>query len=650
MGMSLETAHPDCFDSLLLCHCASDPGKPVPVSGTAPNGRQGEPTMIRHSLGRLLLTTALSAGLLTLLPAREAAACGGFFCSQAQPVNQAAERIVFAQNDDDTVTAVIQILYEGPSEKFSWLLPIASVPDPESDEIAVSSDVAFQRLQSATNPQYTLTTRVEGTCKSAPVLEAGSDGANFSATSGGTGTTGGGVPNDGGVNVEASGVVGSFEWTVISFDPDLDDPADAAVTWLEANDFDVTQQGVDLIGPYLEDGLYLLALKLVKGADTGSIRPIVLTYDAGEPAIPIKLTAVAANNDMGVMTWLLGESRAVPQNYLSLELNEAQINWFNAAQNYNDVVTSAADESGGQGFVTEFAGQSDLLSNTIWSQYDEQAWANISDRVYMSFSELFDYTYSMYGGWDGFWDAVKDTVTLPDGVSFEDFKICPYCYDTSGLEFSGAAYLDGLEKNVIEPVRMLQDLFDSRPYATRLYTTMSAADMTVDPSFTFNADLDGISNIHTAERVIECNPGIYEFEAPWRIELPQGGVIRGTAEQANARSWPAEVSDQPANLKIRQLSRSGQGQLVTDNSDVVDEALDDYNSSLDLPKPSGSSSGSGGSSSADGGNAAESKSAGGGGGCAITPAAVGHGLWLGFGLLGLSLIARRHRRAGGRAG
>src|SRR3954464_1015438 len=89
------------------------------------------------------------------LPAT-ASACGGFFCSQAQPVNQAAERIIFADNGDGTITAIIQILYDGPSESFSWLLPIASVP--EGDELGVASDIAFTRLQAATNPQFNLNT------------------------------------------------------------------------------------------------------------------------------------------------------------------------------------------------------------------------------------------------------------------------------------------------------------------------------------------------------------------------------------------------------------------------------------------------------------------------------------------------------------
>jgi hypothetical protein len=53
----------------------------------------------------------------------------------------------------------------------------------------------------------------------------------------------------------------------------------------------------------------------VKGATSGSIRPIVLTYEATRPMIPIKLTAVAANDDMGVLTWVLSEAQAVPKNY-----------------------------------------------------------------------------------------------------------------------------------------------------------------------------------------------------------------------------------------------------------------------------------------------------------------------------------------------
>ena len=89
---------------------------------------------------------ATLATALTLTP-NHADACGGFFCDSAQPVNQQAERIIFHQGEDGSVTAVIQIQYQGEAEEFAWMLPVAGTPD-----VAVSSNAAFTRLQNASNP------------------------------------------------------------------------------------------------------------------------------------------------------------------------------------------------------------------------------------------------------------------------------------------------------------------------------------------------------------------------------------------------------------------------------------------------------------------------------------------------------------------
>jgi hypothetical protein len=520
----------------------------------------------------------LLAGGALLTQAFQAGACGGFFCSQSQPVNQAAERIIFADNGDGTVTAVIQILYEGPSESFSWLLPISSVPD--GDEIAVASDLAFQRLQQATNPQYNLTTRVEGQCRadvstpnspSQPGALNPAEGDNDSPLPGG------------GVVVAASGIVGAFEWTVLELDPALEEPADAAINWLGENGYDVTPGSDALIGPYLEEGMYLLALRLTKGSSSGSIRPIVLTYDASLPMIPIKLTAVAANDDMGVMTWVSASSRSVPFNYNALELNEARINWFNASSNYESVVREAADEGGGQGFVTEFAGSSASLQGVVWPDFEEQQWQTFRTGLYSSFGEIFTESYYQYSGYDGFWDAVRSSVTLPEGVTFEDFQLCPTCY--SEIELAPSVYIQALEDNVIEPMRDVQELLDRQPYLTRFYSTLSAAEMTVDPVFAYNADLPEVSNIHSAERVIECNPRISQGQAPWRIELPQGGVIRGGPNDVG--TWPDAVSAQPANFRVLKLATAGLGQVLQDNGSAISAGLDAYNDGrpTDSPDP-----------------------------------------------------------------
>jgi RNAse (barnase) inhibitor barstar len=524
---------------------------------------------------RSILRTAFIGGAaycLTSFAPSEASACGGFFCNQSQPVNQAAEGIIFADNGDGTVTAVIEIQYQGPSTSFSWLLPISSV---SIADIGVASELALQRLQRATNPLYTLNTKVEGTCKqdsqrnSTPSVGGSTSAPGSNQSSGDNGT---------GVTVAASGSVGPYDIKVIKFDASLAEPADAAVSWLTMNGYDVPDGAAKLLGPYLQSGLELLALKLTKGADVGSIRPIVLTYPGTQASIPIKLTAVAANPDMGVLTWVLGPSRAVPENYLSLELNEARLNWFNASSNYNAVTIEAANDADGHGFVTEFAGPSTKLKGLVWTPEDDANWSSFKGALYQSFSDFFSQAYARYGQYDGFWDATQASVTLPANVQFEDFKLCPNCYANQIQIGSLSVYLDELQKSVIEPMKLVQNLVDAHPEITRMYTTLSADEMTLDPLFTFNSTLPEVSNLHTADRVIECNAGVSQFEAPWRIELPQGGVVRGTSAQVG--SWPSDLSSLPSNQRVLQAAQTGAGKVIEDNTSVTALALTSYNAQV----------------------------------------------------------------------
>ncbi len=535
-----------------------------------------------RTVGKVLAPCLLA--LAPFLATSPAAACGGFFCSQAQPVNQAAERIIFADNGDGTITAVIQILYEGPSENFSWLLPISTVP--EGDQLGVASDMAFSRLQNATNPQFNLTTTVEGRCKE----RSGARDDSLAIPTGSPAVIPGNasVNGESEVNVEASGVVGAFEYSVISVDATITDPSAPALEWLTQNGYDVTPGAAALVGPYLADGMYLLALRLTKGADTGSIRPIKVTYAAEAPMIPIKLTAVAANADMGVMTWALSSARAVPFNYNALELNEARINWFNASGNYDQVVTEAADDAGGQGFVTEFAGPSSQLDEVVWQSFEEQQWAAIRGRSYAGREDLLSTLYGNYQGWSGFRDAMRRSITLPDTVGFDDFELCPSCYADS-VTFAPSALLAAIEEDVIEPLRSVQQLIDRSPYTTRLYSTLSAAEMTVDPLFVFNPDLPDVDNLHQANRVIECSSGVYFEEAPWRIDFPQGSSIRGTAQ--NVGQWPSAVSEQPPNLRVLTLATSGEGAVVADNSELINSMLADYNDGIPTSRELGDSGG-----------------------------------------------------------
>ena len=176
----------------------------------------------------------------------------------------------------------------------------------------------------------------------------------------------------------------------------------------------------------------------------------------------------------------------MPQNYVALELNEARINWFNAASNYNDVVTAAADEGTGQGFVTEFAGKSTALANVVWSAADEGQWQAARNGVYGGFDQIFQSIYNQWGQWDGFWDAIQAAVTLPANVKFADFRSCPNCY-SARIQFAPSVLWDAIEKSVIKPVRDVQSSWPQRVRDATLHDHVGQGD-------------DGRSAVHFQQR------------------------------------------------------------------------------------------------------------------------------------------------------
>ncbi|MCA9615124.1 MAG: DUF2330 domain-containing protein [Polyangiales bacterium] len=511
-----------------------------------------------------LLAGALAGGV--ALHARPAHACGGFFCDNSQPVNQAAERIIFTHNGDGTVTSVVQVLYQGPSERFAWVLPVPGRP-----EVGVSSNLAFSRLQQGTNPSYRINTTVEGQCREDFESDFGSGPRSpgmFADAAVAFADGGSSAPP---VTVVDSGSVGPYDYATIALDPELEDPAEVAVQWLTDNGYDVTDLGRDRLGPYLAAGMNLIAFRLTKGADDGAIRPIVLTYTGTRPMIPIRPTAVAAEDDMGVMVWVLGAHRAIPTNYRHLVLNEALLNWFSPGINYNDVVTEAANEAGGQGFVTEDARPSSELPEVFFDfeEYRPADWSESSNL------ELVRNLLSRYSGWDGAAELLTRYVAPPEGISPEQFASCPFCYIDEALvaDLDREGFLADLEDEVVAPMRDTQTLLRSRPFSTRFYTTMSAAEMTVDPEFDLNPDMGRYSNQHVAERVIECRRDVYQFEAPWRTTLPDGQVVRG-----RGNTWPFDLSSaMPAVRVIAQADTDGEPEEVMDNSAAISAVIGAHN-------------------------------------------------------------------------
>jgi hypothetical protein len=211
------------------------------------------------------------------------------------------------------------------------------VPVPGVPTLGASfPQLAFQALDAATAPRYT-----KNSCYG--------QGLNF----GGAPTASAPSANDGrGVTVLAQQVVGPYQTTTLT-----GDSAGDVVKWLQDNGYRITDKMIPTLQPYLADGMNFVALRLTPDAVVTDISPLTMTYAGNQPMIPIKLTAIAAQPEMGIVAWVLGNQRYAPDNYVDLKIPDRliQFNEYGYQNNYLTVVSRLADTVGGEAFVTEYA-------------------------------------------------------------------------------------------------------------------------------------------------------------------------------------------------------------------------------------------------------------------------------------------------------
>ncbi len=280
---------------------------------------------------------AVAAALAAFAPAA-ASACGGFFCS-AQPVDQQAERILFVDHGDGTITSYVEIAYQGEPEGFAWVVPVPSVP-----ELDTWYGRAFNGLDLATQPQF----QVPWGC----FAEADAGGAAGGAPPG--------ARDD--VDVLAQERVGPFDTVTIQ----SQDPR-ALVEWLRANGYRILPAMEPFVALYTAEGMKFLAMKLAPGEDTDSIEPIKMTYAGMAPAVPLRLTSVAAQLEMGVKIWILSDRRYGLVNGENLLIDDADLRFdpWTWTTNYVPLVARMVDDADGKAFVTELAGPTAELAQTV---------------------------------------------------------------------------------------------------------------------------------------------------------------------------------------------------------------------------------------------------------------------------------------------
>jgi hypothetical protein len=427
--------------------------------------------------------------LLFLLPTT-AIACGGFFCQLSAPVIQSGEAIVFGVKGNN-VTMHVQIQYEGPSEGFSWVLPLPFQP-----KVSVGSEQLFSAL-STTLPQFVLEIQQEPTetC-TAEDLEPDSlcmavaDSSMLPP-----------AQAPGGATVLEEGSIGPFDFVVLEA---ADNDPSSVFRWLEEFGYDQPDEAAPLMNYYASLDHVFVALKLRKNAEVGEIQPLILEYqmppdeESDTPlqvsrramaCVPIQLTRIAATNNMPITVYTLGDFRAVPLNFIELELDDNQVNWFGCSNggpicydtDYRDRFDRAALEINNQTFVTEYAGTARVMDGLISIAVTREEIANVKSQ-----QEFFD-TISF----------LLPNIPLVNTI----------LNDYMGETFNASALAEELHEKLLQPALDDQKYVDSFDYLTRLYARLSPEMMSKDPFFAFRPELGDVSNIHRATGRPVCTQG-----------------------------------------------------------------------------------------------------------------------------------------------
>jgi MYXO-CTERM domain-containing protein len=177
-------------------------------------------------------------------------------------------------------------------------------------------------------------------------------------------------------------------------------------------------------------------------------------------------------------------------------------------------------------------------------------------------------------------------VALIEGYIYD----CPSCYlsqiDLS--QWSSEKFAQALADRVITPSRHADSLLATWPYLTRMFTTLSPAEMTEDPEFQAMPGLPSVPLPARGVRRITCS-------GQSGMGLPDGRSVALTPSSA----WPGFTANMPWAEDIEELL----GHIVlVDNTQLIDDLLKEWNASQGWPPAgTGGTGGVGGASGGTGG-------------------------------------------------
>jgi hypothetical protein len=515
-------------------------------------------------MSHVLFASVLGAciGSVVACWAGTATACGGTFCDRGptpMPVDQRGENILFVM-DGKNVQAHIQIQYQGDARRFAWVIPVQAVP-----EFRVGSQPLFDALLQGSVPTYGY--QLQNLC-------GGSTSSDSSFM--------GGAAGDSGPSIAFQGTVGAFDVTVLR-----GGTADEVAAWLDENGYAQAPDAPAILQSYLEQEYVFVAVKLTGGEGVDAIHPLVIEYPGNKPCVPLKLTSVAAVENMVVRTFFLGAERAFPTNFRHVILNPVRIDWLNSASNYLDVVSGAVDSpaANGKAFVTEYAGPSTVVprGRLFDDAWDPGAFVGLSpdeaigelekQRLIVCKEKVCSFNHPLVRG------LLSKHLPVPPGIDPEAFYSCIGCYpcfDTS--RWNSASFADDIEERIVAPAADALRLLDHHSYLTRLITTISPAEMTEDPEFHTRADQPDFGASHTAALVSCFCSGV-----AMPVVLPDGrnvAVDVSIAIDQGIFAWPTWGTDMPWAERVEDIPVAGPIIELVDNAAKIDAALAVHDATL----------------------------------------------------------------------
>jgi MYXO-CTERM domain-containing protein len=497
-------------------------------------------------------------------------------------VEQTGETILFVF-DGEYVEAHVQIEYDGgDASQFAWIVPLPKVP-----EVEVGSWRLIENSLDATVPVYGYTTT--NTCDD-------TGDPSGSVTNGFIDNPdGGGASKEPPPRVVVKDTVGAFEYAVLQ-----GGTAASVNEWLTSEGYAPNPAAPEILEEYLDEGALFLAFKLRHFAGGEDIHPVVIRYQGNEPCVPLRLTRIAAEDDMPIRVLFLGDQRVLPTNYKHVQLNRTRLDWLQVGANYDELVTRAIDEGGSRAFVTEYAGTSSLVATENLqtdhldaSVFETMDVTEVVDQLVafelMACGRTCSYEHELVPS------LLSEFVPVPKGFDPLAFYACLDCNAALiDMEaWDGPAFAEAFQERVVHPLEHAREMLTTWPYLTRLYTRISPEEMLSDPMFAEVPDLEDVPSRLGAQREFDCCGQVWQLPGGRRIRSDGGG-------------WPQWGQDMPWAERVEQWNPVGPPLVEVNASEAIDGIVAAHNQSFEC--------GDGGTTGSTGGGFDDGDADGDGGG------------------------------------